>query len=149
MTATDLFWCLEKTLLYWTILLITLCAIIFLRKKTTSKAHTKICRVPSSASKHLKSEVILKWFRALVWIGFFHVCVGDTTRESSNALYLFILVRSDRFIPVLYHNSSVSESPFHFHWSEHRKRIIEIFCTKVCLGHHRARTSTGKWIYSS
>lgn len=107
------------------------------------------------AKYHLCFQVLkiwgdLKMVECFRLVGFFSCLCRHTTRESSDTLYLFILVRSARFLPVLHHNSSVSKSPLLFHWSERRKRrIIEVFCTKVCLGHHRTRTSTRKLIHSS
>lgn len=116
------------------------------KKKIKSQIHPNIHKVPSLLPG---SVVTWKWFSALVWAGFCHSCAGGTTSESSDALYLSILVRPLRFGPPLYHNSSVSKRPFLFHWSEHSKRrIIGIFCTKDCLGHDRVRTPRGKWSHS-
>lgn len=138
MTITDFLWHLEKV-----ILLNHFTHFSPSEKNLKSQKHPNTCKVPSLLPG---SVVTWKWFSALIWAGFFHSCAGDTTSESSDALYLSILVRSVRFTPALYHNSSVSKSPFLFHWSEHRKnRIIGIVCKKDCLGHHRVRTPRGKW----
>lgn len=137
-TTTDFLWCLGKV-----ILLNHFTHFFSSEKKLKSQKHPSICKVPSLLPG---SAVTWKWFSAFIWAGFPHSCAGDTTREASDALYLSVSVRSVRFGPALHHNSSVSKSPFLFHWSEHgKKRIIGIFCTKDCPGHHKVRTPRGKW----
>lgn len=84
-------------------------------KKIKSQNYPNSHKVPSLLPG---SMVTWKWFSALIWAGFCQSCAGDPTSESSDALYLSILVKPVRFGPPLKLKCFKESISFSLKWAQ-------------------------------